>query len=603
MLIKAKNWTCAPEHKQPIMLFVQRARELLLHTSSIIRKPEVASVFLIVRELDFLIKEQKDKFHKSAEKHIALLLDELEKSLKKDEVAKYLIGDRYEYIVNILKSDAVPNARIDAIQLLGSRIARIDYLLISKNRIVDIINGGGKEKRRLVNLTDCTIYAILDAGYPAQTVYHLLNITFLNKDDAVHMTGSETFEKFFSYFDLRRHDYHVIFGIKDESGNSSSHIPNVIYSAYQKGSPEYDDLINRLPGKSKNFFKVDELKSILVAKLKAIDPQSARSIAENQISFLTSMLQLKRHKVKISIQNEAVVYREGKNEYVHTNRPKEPVLRTPHDSELAIDDLAKFLNRLSAVDENSVSRYTRAVQLHSSALSSSQVEIQLLNLWIAFETLFITDTVENLSKIISCAEPFIFNAFAVYDVAEMHEYIIRHHSASWEEACLTSSALSEFSGATRLLAMMALPDFDDATKLFLSKLDGDPLLKFRLWEKSEFSRKARRLEEWFGSVLRIIKFDFHRIYRARNQIVHIGYSPADLSEIVQRTHHYLDIVLTMIEMLLAKPGGAFSIEQAVMEAEMVRQGVFDLVKTEAKKDSVCVLGNFVAIHWGRPLLA
>lgn len=255
MLIKAKNWTCEPEHKQLTMLFVQRSRELLLHTTSILRKPEIASVFLIVRELNFLIRENKDSPHKATEKHISLLLEELDESLKKDEVAKLLIGDRYRFLLDILKSDKNPNARIDAVELLGSRIARIDYLSVLKNRVLEILDDGGKQKKRLVDLVDCAIYAILDAGYPAQTVYHLLNITFLNKDDKVAVTGKETFDRFFSYFDLRRHDYCVIFGVVEESGESDYHIDNNLYAVHKKGSLEYSDFVSGFTEKISSFLK------------------------------------------------------------------------------------------------------------------------------------------------------------------------------------------------------------------------------------------------------------------------------------------------------------------------------------------------------------
>lgn len=603
MLIKAKNWTCKPDQKQSIMVFVQRSRELLLHTTSILRKPEVASVFLIVRELDFLIKETKDSPHKTTEKHISLLLEELDESIKKDEVAKRLIGDRYGFILKIIKSESDPNARIDAIGLLGSRIARIEYLSVLKNKVIEIIAEGGKQKKRLVDLADCAIYAILDAGYPAQTIYHLLNITFLNKDDSVQVTGRETFDKFFSYFDLRRHDYFVIFGVTDESGDADYHMENNLYSVHQKDSAEYEEFIGGFTEKNKQFFKIDKISGIFVSKIKALDPQSARANAEKNIGFLSSMLQLKRHKIKLAIQNEAIVYREDKKEYVHSNRPKAPVLRIPHDSDIAVDELAKFINRLSAIDVDSVSRFTRAIQLHSSAVNANQVEVQLLNLWIAFETLFIRESVEKLSKIISCVEPYLFTAIAVYDINELYQYIERHHSVAWEAACSKSEKLSALTGGVRLLAMVALPDFDNEAKDFLSSLDSDPLLRFRIGEKARCGRKAKDLNKFFDHISRLVKFDLSRIYRARNQIVHVGYSAADLGEIVQRAHHYLDIVLTMIETLVAKPGGAFSIEQATMEVEMVQKGMVNLVDAESKKDSSCSFDDYITLHWGRPLLA
>ncbi|WP_440026951.1 hypothetical protein, partial [Chromobacterium amazonense] len=186
MKINHEKWVCAPKEKDGLIIFVQRTREILLHSASITSKPLSSSVPLIVQELEKLTLQQSHDPHSSFHKQMEIITEELVYSLKNDEISKELAGDRIDHILRNLRDEKINiQIKIESAQFLKSRIKRLDYFNLAKSKISEIILNDSKEKERLIKLTESAISAIINAGYPSQTIYHLLNITFLNKNNEI----------------------------------------------------------------------------------------------------------------------------------------------------------------------------------------------------------------------------------------------------------------------------------------------------------------------------------------------------------------------------------------------------------------------------------
>lgn len=148
-MLKIKNWICEPSEKESLLLFLQRARELLLHTTPFLDKPVNASVFLLSKELTFLTTQEKETPHTSTQKQIEIVVEEFKSALSRDEVAKELIGDRFPFIEACLVGGSTIDEKIEAAQLLRVRIARTAYLAEANKRLNSIISGGGEREREV----------------------------------------------------------------------------------------------------------------------------------------------------------------------------------------------------------------------------------------------------------------------------------------------------------------------------------------------------------------------------------------------------------------------------------------------------------------------
>ncbi len=600
-MLQTGNWTCAKEQRIPLLLFVQRVRELLLHTSSVISKPRFSSAFTITRELQFLVTQHKRLPHSSTQIQINLLIDELRNTLRTDEVAREFIGNRFSFCERLFSDTANINEQIEAGSLLRARIARYSYIEQCAERIAEIISSGGKEKGRLINLTDCATSAILDAGYPAQTVYHLLNITFFDRDKIQKVSGPEILTKFFSYFDLNLHKYVAYFGLLEISPLTEKCLPSETYQVAREGTPEYMEILGSWPQTNRQFFLYKkEVKAIICCRdVLALDPQSARNDVEKQLRFLSDVLKLKSHRHKLALTNEVIVCWDKKGQFINSTRPRPPVLRVPNDAVVSEEDVGRVMARINDLDRDSLVRFVRAVQLHSTALAGDETESQLLNIWIAFETLFVRrGTKSKIEEVIDSATPYIVYAWLHYEIGELWEAIQKDHTQHWKETVGQCPEAEQFQGIAALLAMLAIKDFEKPMTDFLSRLDTDPLLRHKLWTKIGSAQKADTILDNIEQIAQKIRLDFNRIYRARNQLVHVGRTASDLGDVVQRAHHYMDIILALIEHMVGQINGIGTIEQASLETTIAISALRDKLVEAAKTNVACTKDNFLSLHLG-----
>jgi hypothetical protein len=601
----AKKWGCSTPEILPMLLFVQRARQLLLHTSSLISRSGYTAPLIVAREIQYILLQHKKTPHNSTKPNVELLVAELRGSLNHDPIAKKLVGDRLDYVCNCVLNESSVNIQLEASHLLLNRLAQKRYLEQASTEISEIVGAGGKQKERLMQLTDGFIAAVRDAGYPAQTVYHLLNICFLDKAKAI-MTAKERLEKFFSNFDLATHKYTVYFGISALVPGIEKAFASIRCDVIEGASPEAMELISTFPLSTKRFFTSRPYDVIArFENIEALDPQSARQHSERQLRLLDDLLRFSVHKRRFVVENQAIiVITEKPQQPVHSNRPKPPILRIPHDSaDIETAELANFASIFNSANTGSVERFVRALELHGTALSAPEDESQLLNIWIAFETLFVSrGGGSKIREVAECIEPYVSGPWVSYEFAELFNEIQLSHSKSWEAFLESAPDLKKYFDHVGLAAAISIAKYEPQMTVFLGKLDGDPLLRFKIFRCIGWAQSAGDIADHCDEISAKIKFDLNRIYRTRNQIVHNGRSTSGLGEVVQTAHHYLDIILNMLSALLGKAGGPSSIEQANMEA-LVQRNVFLVDLREAAKGGIKTdNSNFLSLLFGRSLL-
>lgn len=589
-----------------MLLFVQRARQLLLHTSSLLCRSSRAAPFTIVRELNYLLTKHKETPHTSTSANVKLLVDELNDSIRKDPIAKDLIGDRFEIVCRTLVNDSDVNIQLESARILLNRLAQKQYFDKSAELITNIICTGGREKEKLLNLTDGYVAGIRDAGYPAQTIYHLLNVSFLDKTRA-KMSAKDRLKKFFSYFDLARHSYSVYFSISDIAPGVAPTFTSVSSKFLDRASDEAANIIEALPASTKRFFTSHPYQAIVCFdKIKALDPQSARQEAERRLRLLDDLLKFSAHRKRFSIQNPAVILIEDKEGAapIHSNRPRSPILQVPHDSVgIATEGLSQFAPIFSNLRGNSMYRFIRALELHGTALAAPEEESQLLNIWIAFETLFVRrGDGSKIKEVVSSVQPYVCSCWVSYLFAELFSEISTSHKEKWLRLLDAAPELQSLPEQVSLAAAISVKKFEPQVTAFLAELDDDPLLRQRIFLCIGWAQTSKNIIQFQRDISDRVNYDLNRIYRTRNQVVHSGRSSDGVGEVVQSAHFYLDIVLNLLSIMFGQPGGPRTIEQANMEALIQFTGHQKILTDAASISKECGIENFVELLFGRPLL-
>lgn len=601
LYISARNWGCAAHQKTGLLLFVQRIREILLHTTSIPCKPKSASTLVIAREIFGVLDQHSKTPHSSAEANIKILIDEFGEALRNDTIAKKLIGDRSDEISQSLLKFSDSAAQLETSRYLLGRLPKENYMRNTTERIVEIIEAGGAEKRELISLCEGFISCVRHAGYPVQTIYHLLNVCFLDHEKQ-QMTARKRLEIFFSKFDFALHKHDVFFIIEDLAANVSATFTSVEAKFFEKGSAEFDDLVCALPLRTKNFFASDTAAGILkFSDVAALDPQSARTLAERRLRLLDDLLRFSVHGGRFTIRNQALIWRE-KFGYVHSNRPRAPILLVPHDADREHGDLGRLALALGSLRANQAQRFVRAIELHGTALTAIEDESQLLNVWIALETLFVSGRGAKISEVIDSVTPYVLSAWNQYIFGELWDRIIHIHQARWSDAISLNPTLQEAVGMNQLVLALAIDKFEPEMTIFLSGLDDDPLLRFKLTEVINWAQTPKGIRKYRESLRKKISFDMNRIYRTRNKIVHVGSTTRGASEVVQLAHFYLDLTLTLLSILFSAENRVGSVEQAGLEALIVDKNLTKFLDDEVKKNSKLTEENYNSLLFGRALL-
>ncbi|CAJ0693262.1 hypothetical protein LMG18091_01752 [Ralstonia wenshanensis] len=601
----AKNWGCGEGERLPLLLFVQRARELLLHTSSMLVRKMHASPFSIARELHFILYQHKRTPHSSTEVNAKFLISEFNEALRDDAVARSLVGDRLDFINQSFSGVDDINNKLEVIELTLARLAQGRYLTMCAEGVLDIVKSGGSEKKRLLALTEGFVLGVRDAGYPAQTIYHLLNVAFLDKKRSP-VSADEMLNGFFSYFDLEQHEYKVYIGVSDVHDGKEEIFKSIDAKYMDSSSTEVQQFMDRLPASTRRFFSEVAMDGIVVIDpVKALDPQSARQAAEKHMRLLDDLLRFSGHRAQFKLNNPALVVQVDKDaKFVHSNRPKSAVLRMPHVHEGG-NDLRDIAAVLRSTKSSSRQRFLRAVELHGTALSSPEEESQLLNLWIAFETLFVTGAHgSKVSEVLASATPYVAGCWIGYELQELWAEVDAKHREEWRGAISESEIASKYDDeSVRFIAAIALRKFEKEMTNFLGSLDGNPLLRCKIFGCIEWAQSPKKILRHLDEVRSRVSVDINRIYRYRNQLVHIGQAIGDLGAVVQSAHQYLDLVLNLLILMLGKTGGPRTIEQANIEIKIKEDRQRALLEANSKAEREGDDESFLLLLTGRPLLA
>ena len=370
----AQNWGCDQKERVGMLLFVQRVREILLHTSSLPCKPLIVSPLLVAREIFSILDQNSRTPHKSVRPNIECLVGELDESLRIDPIARSMIGDRSTEIRRALLDFSQSAAQIEAARFLLGRLKKEEYQLRSTARIIAIIESGSSEKKELLALCEGFVACVRNFGYPAQTIYHLLNVFFFDHEKQ-KMTARARLEAFFSKFDFVKHKHDVYFSIDELAANVSGTFSAITAEFWPVGEEQFNQFLEALPSRTRDFFAASATAGILKFKdVEALDPQSARVIAERRLRLLNDLLRFSVHGGRFIVKNPSLIWRE-KFGYVHSNRPRPPILLVPHDADIQHSALSRLALAVRSLRSRQAQRFVRDIELHGTDLTANKKKV------------------------------------------------------------------------------------------------------------------------------------------------------------------------------------------------------------------------------------
>ena len=526
-----------------LLFFAQRLDELLFHhTTDTYRYPSLS--------LRGLAAEYCSVYHDAKigtinKKNLEHIIEELSGRLDCDDVAKEILTKEFcsRFIKNYKSWDI--KTQFENVQYIGRKLSNRTYYKYIIERLKHLISEN-KEKYEIDVKAVAFVRELLDCGYNENYIYQMLHEVFFYKE----VSSLESLDDFFSRFDFSEKRYNVFIGY---SKDISSLLP-----LYEK--LEVSDLNVSIvdPASVPTGIKTKRQKTILKFEhIESYDMYSAFEIADAISSCVANSYAFFRHDPNQMRTYGQVVDEQNK---ITTILPKK--LLKYRVSSLSREDSAKSAESLIKVlfkNLENLSNFSGITRIHNSAISSENTSDSLLSLWSILESVVDEDDSTDkqpsdksnedkkerskIGNVISYSIPYLKSTHIQKLVQTCMTDIIR-----WDINFFNNHILNNGFGSNDLehtFAFLAFKSTQPDRDCLFASTETYPLLRYRVCILSDSLQNSKGIKALIKTHTQRVIWHLHRIYRARNYIIHDANANNGLNEgLVINLHSYVDTIFS-----------------------------------------------------------
>ncbi|EON90516.1 HEPN domain-containing protein [Plesiomonas shigelloides] len=561
------------ENSKNLLFFAQLFDELFFDFSLDTYKPSSMNTSLLCEEALEVIEEIKKGNIKAP--NLQHVIDELCENLSRDKVAHALLSIKLKQINATLRD---PKKTAEDKKIVVELILRQINLKRYKNKneelLIQVIKGD-VDFSSIRSLARSYATTLLNLGFSSEYIAKKTKKFFHYGKNRIH--GNSAIEDFIKNFCDKPKKYQIVFrSTKDvELYKDSLKAFNI------KLVNDLHDL--DIDNNKHKFSKSENEVYICVSEIKARDNFSAKNIAEDTLEMLSTIFGLFHHKKQLSWTTDCLIWNETDNE-VNRSRIRTNAMHKCSDQKpsRAAIQANRFLSEFG-LEKNSFRVFTRAAELHSLALKSDSNENQMLNLWIALESIIPASNdsnISNIEHIVQSTMPFLNLGYYQRLVARLTSDLF-----NWNRN-QTKKVLKDIKGDNQVIKvakLLSLDDYSDKRQELKDSFKDFHLLHDR-FEYLEFvyADPQNMLKGLKNHTIRV-GWQIRRIYRARNMIVHSGMTPSYIELLIENVHDYLDHIIVKIIALVNDSQKVLSIEQAFKLTDMTYKALEDTLSDKKLK--------------------
>ncbi len=532
-----RNWE-NPKDLEGLVFFAQLLEELLFDYSIDTYKPSAMNSSSLCMEALELVQDIEAEILDAANlKHV---LHELLTNLSNDEVAEALIPISLEDVRARLENESTPmrDKRI-LLEILASHIALDKYKLENERQLAEAVcDAAGKKRIRA--LARSYITTLLNMGHSSDFLYPTARqFFFLSKN---RITSPTDISRFFDYFSSEGERYRAVFRVSDIFSEIADSCSAFGIRITEKVPEELSGTLE-----AKGFLLDQGEIYLIIDELEAKDVFAARTIAEKRVETVSTLMSLFHHKQVAKWQSSAVLVNLRTSKARMVKAPTNPMLKCADlRASRAAQRLNSFIETFSLAESKSFARFFRCTELHGLALRNDEAESQLLNLWVALETLTPSKAGSGKAKInvvTSALLPFLSVAYIPRLVDRL-----RQDMFAWNPA-ESKIALRGIEGRTeteKVFLLLMDPVCEEARERLMKKFGEFYLLRNRFHSLRTSLGSPKKAAAVLNTHWQRVEWQMRRIYRARNTIVHAGVTPTYIDVLIKNLHDYIDITTDTI---------------------------------------------------------
>lgn len=578
-----------------MLFFAQRLNELLFHhTTDTYRVPALSLIGLAKEFCNVYKDSQKGIINSKNLKHI---IDEFDYRLQKDPVAKNILTKEYVERFNKNNGSWDIKTQYENINYIGRKLSNLAYYNEIVQKLKKLINEN-KQKKAIDELTVMWVREAIDYGYNENFIYKTLHRMFFHDQ----VESLETLERFFGEFNFKDRMFDVYIGFSKDM--------SALKSLFEKIYIPNSKILVLKPQDVPNGIKTKQQQTILKFEtIKALDMYSAYETANDISSCVVDSYGFFRHNrstVKtygqVMCEDKAVVSIKPKHLLKHRVSSLS-LLDAEKNADLLLSTL--FSNRQNQKDVRKI------IKIHNGAIKSENINDSLLSLWSLLESLFDNDFSSNHSATESTSEeniqkenlrsksinviefliPFLKSTYVSKLVQTFIEDII-HWDKEFYDTHIVNNGFGE-NNLEHCFAFLTFKSMQNARDELYAKAETYPLLKNRVMILYELFHNSKELKAAIVAHEQRIRWHCHRIYRARNYIVHDATGNERLNyELLLNLHSYIDTAVSkIVELIQSSPYNDIisdiisehKLEVSIFDEKLELQDKEDIGETNALK--------------------
>lgn len=544
-----------------LLLFAQRIEEALFNFSLDSYKAPALNTH--TRCLELIATSKEVLSHRITPKALLPIIEELASSIRNDRAARGLLGNHSKSVGDVgwwRVGDPI-ELRTQA-ELVHDFLRHRAYERAIINHLRNAI-AIAKEKEAILAMTADLIVEWRYMGFSSDFIYYRARGHFF-AIAGPPILALESFDTFVSYFSVKRRQFDVVLRGSSAWQALSSAMPDDLAQIQQAApSPR-----TALPKENAFYTKPHEGVYITVRGVKALDARSATDEALGRLESLAGVAGLHVHRSPMDVEREAVAYEDN---HPVVLRPSLPPMHREEDC--AISALPeRFLETIVSLGpgrfaDDSWNRLGGSLSLHSASIASPDPSVQLTGLWAALESLLPANPEEpKITTAVRVLVPALCRFYAPKLFLDLHHSLLLCSKEAYESALL--QVPQDMHPSIRCAHIVALPENEALRDSIYPDLKANPLLRFRMFALMRAFKSADAAVATMTAHERRVSWQVKRIYRARNLLLHSGYTPPHRDALLENLHSYFHELLRNIQRLFSSQAPPSSLNAALLRLVM-----------------------------------
>ena len=572
-----KNWIYTND-LEGLLFFAQRLNEALFDFSP--DRYKAPTLFTISSCLELLRTASSVKNGVFPLKTLETVFEEFKSIYNKDIIAQELVGvDAKNYFLEITESNL--EKFITGIELLIMKMPPREYLNLLKEKLKEAIVSC-KRKREIEDYSLKYISILTHLGYTRDFLYRKTCDFFFKKN---MINNVNNIDEFYSLFDLKVKRYNIYLKI------SRLFRPlEEMCKGFKISIVEDEELSSKL-----KLTPQDEI-LIKVEQIELYDPYGAQIYVDRLLNKINNLFTFYYHKQRLSWSAEAVVKEmDSKDEGFHIKKRVTSMQKgIDYYPQAAAKLLGKMLMEIN-LKKDSFFRINRGIDFHGTSIENNIPENQLIQNWIALETLIINNNEDSkINLILKGLIPVLNYLYIKQLFSNLSSDIQRLRDAKVDE--IVNKVPEGESYIDKVVALCVLKSNLSIAQELLKVLSASPLLRYRIYDLNLSLSNSDCIYKYLKEHEKRVEWHIRRIYRTRNLITHSGKVPKFIESLVESSHSYLDKFINIMITLSAEEKQIYTIQQGIQEIQIRNRIHTNYLKNNPNTE--CDSSNFKLLLWG-----